>query len=218
MRAGVSRPAAPGARLRVMRGLTLAERPPRRHHLRAALCACAPERLKGGARSTSRQHARRAGSRCSRARSAAACGSSPCWRRRRTRAWRPWRARCWPARPSCTPATRCATSRSPPSWTSLCSASPRRARAARQPSHPPAAHGLCCARPGAPAERGELGTLPRLRVPQCVAAAACLALRSAAAFDERGRPAHTACFAPLGVWLLRARLQTSWAVATVVCL
>jgi len=38
--------------------------------------------------------------------------------------------------------------------------------------------------------------LPGLRVPQCAAAAACLALRSAAAFDERGRPAHTACSHP----------------------
>jgi len=71
-----------------------------------------------------------AASRCTATRSAPAGGSWRRWRRIATRRSPPLRARCSAARPSSTTATRCATSRCPPSWTSSCPRSPRRARPA----------------------------------------------------------------------------------------
>ena len=66
-----------------------------------------------------------AGSRCMLGLSACPGGSWWRWRHMCTRAWPPWRAHYWPARPSSTTATPSVTSRSPPSSIPSSSASPR---------------------------------------------------------------------------------------------
>lgn len=78
----------------------------------------------------STQHRTPAGSRCTPMQSAAAGGSCRCCRATCTPACRPWRAACWRARPWCTTATRCATTRWRPSSTSSSTRSQRWAEGA----------------------------------------------------------------------------------------
>ena len=95
------------------------------------LCACMMSVPCGSRRTPSREISCNllwrgvAGSRCMRGQSGCPGGSLWRWPRTCTRAWRPWRALCWPEPRSCTTATPCATSPSPPSSTPLSSASPR---------------------------------------------------------------------------------------------